>query len=174
MKFTETPIPGAWIIDLTPYPDERGFFARTYCKREFEEHGIKGDFVQCNIAYNNIRGTLRGMHYDISPDGETKLIRCTSGGIFDVIVDLRTDSPTYLNSFSIELTAENRRALFVPAQCAHGYQTLTDATEVTYQMGAFYQPEFQRGIRYDDPAIGIRWPLPVSVISEKDRSWELL
>ena len=174
MKFTETPILGAWIIDPEPIRDHRGFFARAYCARELEKHGIDPGFVQLNIAYNEKKGTLRGMHYDVSPAGETKLVRCTAGRIYDVIVDMRRDSPTYRKDFSVELSAENRRALFIPAYCAHGYQTLTDHAEVTYQMGTFYQPEYQRGVRYDDPVFSIQWPLPVTAISEKDLSWEPL
>ena len=174
MQFRKSPIKGAWVIDIEPLSDERGFFARSFCAREFEKHGLSPSLVQCNLSYNRRKGTLRGLHCQIPPAAEPKLVRCTAGAIYDVIVDLRPDSPGYLRHFGVELTAENRRALYVPELCAHGFQTLTDDTEVTYQMGAFYQPEFQRGFRYDDPAFSIQWPLPVSVISEKDLSWDPL
>ena len=173
MIFTETELPGAFVIDLEEKPDERGFFARTFDRKEFEAHGLKPDVAQCNVSTNHRAGTLRGMHYQIEPATETKLIRCTSGAILDVIIDMRPESTTYLRHFAVELTAENHRALYVPGMFAHGYQALTDGAEVTYQVGEFYTPGYERGLRHDDPAFGIAWPLPVSVISEKDASWPL-
>ena len=173
MIFTETELPGAFVIDLEEKPDERGFFARTFDRTEFEAHGLKPDVAQCNVSTNHRAGTLRGMHYQIEPATETKLIRCTSGAILDVIIDMRPESTTYLRHFAVELTAENHRALYVPGMFAHGYQALTDGAEVTYQVGEFYTPGYERGLRHDDPAFGIAWPLPVSVISEKDASWPL-
>lgn len=174
MIFTETKLKGAFIIEIEPREDERGFFARSWCEDEFQQHGLNTRLVQCNISYNKKRGTLRGMHYQIAPFAETKLVRCTMGAIFDVIVDLRRDSPTYMQWISVELTAENRRALYVPDEFAHGFQTLTDNTEVFYQMSEFYHAECSRGIRWDDPAIGIAWPLQDQVIlSGKDKSNEL-
>lgn len=174
MKFTETKLKGAFIIDLEQRPDHRGFFARTFCMEEFQEHGLKPTVAQCNLSFNHKKGTLRGMHYQIAPATETKLIRCTQGAIYDVIVDMRPNSATYLLHIGVELTAENRRALYVPEMFAHGYQTLTDAAEVTYQVGEFYTPGYERGLHYDDPVLGIEWPLPVSEISVKDAAWPLL
>lgn len=173
MLFTETPLKGAFVIDLEQRSDHRGFFARTFCAKEFEDHGLKPTVAQCNLSYNHKQGTLRGMHYQTPPAAETKLIRCTQGGIYDVIIDMRPDSPTYLAHFGIELTAENRRALYVPEMFAHGYQALTDGAEVIYQVGEFYTPGYERGLRYDDPFFKIEWPLPVTEISEKDQSWPL-
>jgi dTDP-4-dehydrorhamnose 3,5-epimerase len=172
--FTETELPGAFVLDLEEKPDERGFFARTFCRTEFEAHGLKPDVAQCNISTNHLAGTLRGMHYQVEPATETKLIRCTSGAILDVIIDVRPGSPTFGRHIAVELTAANHRALYVPGMFAHGYQTLTDGAEVSYQVGEFYTPGYERGLRHDDPAFGIEWPLPVSVISEKDASWPLL
>lgn len=171
MTFTETPLPGAYVIDLEPRTDNRGLFARTFCRAEFEKHGLNPDVVQCNISYNSLAGTLRGMHFQKEPASEAKLVRCIRGAIHDVIADLRPDSRSYREHFSIELTAENRRALFVPISFAHGFQTLSDDTEVTYQMSQFYQPDSAAGFRYDDPTFGIRWPLAISAISEQDLSW---
>lgn len=174
MKFTETELTGAFIIDLEEKPDSRGFFARTFCAKEFEAHGLKPIVAQCNLSFNHKQGTLRGMHYQIAPATETKLIRCTQGAIYDVIIDMRPESPTYLSHIGVELTAENRRALYVPGMFAHGYQALTDDAEVTYQVGEFYTPGYERGLRYNDPLLGISWPLSVSEISEKDGNWPLL
>jgi dTDP-4-dehydrorhamnose 3,5-epimerase len=174
MIFTETPLAGAFVLDVEPRVDERGFFARTFCRREFETRGLDPAVAQCNVAYNRRRGTLRGLHYQAPPVSESKLVRCTRGAIHDVIVDLRPDSPTRLRHFAVELTAENRRSLYVPDRFAHGYVTLTDDTEVTYQMGEFYTPGSERGVRFDDPALGIEWPVPVVLISDKDRAWPLL
>ena len=174
MRFEETPLAGAFVIELEPHADDRGFFARAYCAREFEEHGLEPRVVQANLSYNRSKGTLRGMHYQAPPAGEAKLVRCIRGAIHDVIVDLRPDSPTYLQHVGVDLTAENRRALFVPALFAHGFQTLEDEVEVFYQVSEFYTPGAERGLRHDDPALGISWPLEVSEISDKDRSWDLL
>ena len=171
MRFTQVPIADAWLIDLERLEDERGFFARAYCAEEFAAHGLRPVVAQANLSFNGRRGTLRGMHYQVDPAEETKLVRCTRGAIWDVIIDMRPDSPTYLEHFGVELSAENRSALYVPALCAHGFQTLVDESEVSYQVGDFYRPGHERGIAYDDPAFGIQWPLPVTVISEKDRAW---
>lgn len=172
MIFTETKLKGAFIIDLELRGDDRGGFARTFCAKEFEEHGLKPTVAQCNLSFNYKAGTLRGMHYQIPPAAETKLVRCTKGAIYDVIIDLRPESPTYMQHIGVELTAENRRALYVPELFAHGYQALTDGAEVVYQVGEFYTPGYERGIRYDDPAFKIEWPIPVTVISEKDAAWK--
>ncbi len=174
MRFTETRLNGAYIIDLEERPDERGFFGRTYCAREFEAHGLRPTMVQCSLAFNRAKGTLRGLHYQAAPTTETKLIRCTRGAIYDVIVDLRPESASYLQHLAVELTEHNRRTLYVPEMFAHGYQTLVDGAEVFYQMGDFYNPGSDRGLCYDDPALGIAWPLPISLISEKDQRWPLL
>jgi dTDP-4-dehydrorhamnose 3,5-epimerase len=171
MRFTETELQGAFLIDLERLEDDRGFFARSFCASEFEEHDLNSTVVQSNVSFNSSKGTLRGMHYQVPPAAETKLVRCTRGAIYDAIVDLRPNSPTYLSHLGVELTAENGTALYVPEMCAHGYLTLTDDTEVTYQVGAFYAPEHERGLPHDDPAFGIEWPLPVRVISDKDRTW---
>ncbi len=171
MKFTETPLLGAFIIDLEPHQDERGFFARTFCAREFAKHGLNSAVVQCNLSSNLKAGTLRGMHFQQPPGSEAKLVRCVRGAIHDVVVDLRPQSTTYRGQFTVELSMQNRRALFVPALFAHGFQTLTDDTEVEYQMSEAYAPETARGFRYDDPAFAIRWPLPISVISQQDLNW---
>jgi dTDP-4-dehydrorhamnose 3,5-epimerase len=171
MIFTETKLKGAYIVDLETRTDDRGGFARAFCAQEFEAHGLKQTFVQTNLSFSYKAGTLRGMHYQIPPACETKFIRCIKGAVYDVIVDLRPDSPTYLQYVGVELTAENRRALYIPEMFAHGYQILVDDSEVIYQVGEFYTPGCERGFRYDDPAIGIDWPLPVSVISDKDAAW---
>jgi dTDP-4-dehydrorhamnose 3,5-epimerase len=171
MIFTETKLDGAFLIDIEERTDERGFFARSWCQKEFEQHGLMPRVVQANISFNHKKGTVRGMHYQASPYEETKLVRCTRGAIYDVIVDLRKGSPTYCQWLSAELTADNRRMLFVPEGYAHGFQTLTDATEVCYQVSQFYTPGAERGARFNDPAFSIRWPLDVTVISEKDANW---
>lgn len=173
MIFTETKLPGAFVVDLELREDERGSFARTWCQREFAEHSLKANLVQCNLSFNHRAGTLRGMHYQLPPAAEAKLVRCTQGAIYDAIIDLRPGSPTYAQHFGVELSAENRRALYVPELFAHGYQALTDGAEVVYQVGEFYTPGFERGLRYDDPAFSIAWPLPVSLLSAKDASWPL-
>jgi dTDP-4-dehydrorhamnose 3,5-epimerase len=171
MHFTETLLAGAYLVELQPHRDERGFFARAFCAREFAAHGLNPHVEQANLSYNHRRGTVRGMHYQVPPALESKFIRCLRGAILDVVVDLRPESPTYLQHVSVELSADDRRALYVPGLFAHGFQTLADDTEVLYQVGSPYAPEFERGARYDDPAFDIDWPLPVSVISEKDLAW---
>jgi dTDP-4-dehydrorhamnose 3,5-epimerase len=171
MIFSETKLPGAAIIDLNKLEDARGFFARGFCQKEFEEHGLVPRVAQTNISFNIKAGTLRGMHYQEAPFEETKLVRCTKGAIYDVIIDLRPDSPTFMEWLAVELSAENYRMLFVPGNFAHGFQTLEDNTEVTYQVSEFYTPKAERGIRYDDPVFEIEWPSKVIEISEKDRSW---
>jgi dTDP-4-dehydrorhamnose 3,5-epimerase len=171
MRFTETSVIGALLVDLEPLADERGFFARSFCAREFEEHGLTPSFSQSNVSFNQTKGTLRGMHYQVDPAAETKLVRVTRGAIWDVIIDLRPDSPSFLTHFAAELSAENRTALHVPGMCAHGFQTLRDETEVSYLAGDFYRPGHEQGVPHDDPTFAIEWPLPVSVISSKDRDW---
>jgi dTDP-4-dehydrorhamnose 3,5-epimerase len=172
MIFEETQLQGAYIIDLDELTDERGFFARAWCQKEFKEHGLNSRIVQANLSYNKIKGTLRGMHYQVSPFEETKLIRCIRGAIYDVIIDLRPESLTYKKWTGVELTANNRKMLFVPEGFAHGFQSLEDHAEVFYQVSQFYTPGAESGVRYDDPEFGILWPLKVSVISEKDASWQ--
>lgn len=174
MRFTATKLAGAWIIEPQPREDSRGLFARTYCAREFREQGLLDSFVQCNTSWNARKGTVRGLHYQLPPSSEVKLVRCTAGSLWDVIVDLRPDSPTYLQHVAIELSARNRFALYIPEMFAHGFQALEDATEVFYQMSDFYTPKLARGVRYDDPKIAIQWPLPVTSISDQDLSWTLL
>jgi dTDP-4-dehydrorhamnose 3,5-epimerase len=171
MKFIETGLQGAVIVEIEKLQDQRGFFARSWCKREFEQYGLDASLVQANVSYNHRKGTLRGMHFQVEPHGETKLVRCTQGAIYDVIIDLRQDSPTYRKWVGVELTADNFRMLFVPKMFAHGFQTLAEESVVTYQVGQFYTPGSERGIRFDDPAFQIQWPLEVSVISDKDKSW---
>ncbi len=171
MIFTETPLAGAYLVDPERIADERGFFARTWCRDEFERRGLDARLVQCNISSNARRGTIRGMHYQVEPHGEVKLVRCTRGAIFDVVVDVRPASPTYLRWFGVDLTAENRRMLYIPSGFAHGFQTLADEAEVAYQMSDFFHADSARGIRHDDPALAIAWPLPLTVISEKDRGY---
>ncbi|MEM8831303.1 MAG: dTDP-4-dehydrorhamnose 3,5-epimerase [Cyanobacteria bacterium P01_G01_bin.19] len=174
MKFTETKLKGAFIVALEPRTDHRGFFSRTFCAQEFAAHNLKPAVAQCNLSFNYTKGTLRGMHYQLPPATETKFIRCTKGAIYDVIVDLREDSPTYLQHIGVELSEENRLALYVPEMFAHGYQALTDNTEIFYQVSEFYTPNRERGMRYDDPVLEISWPLPISEISDKDANWSLL
>lgn len=171
MKFVPTELRDAYVVELEPHSDDRGFFARTFCAREFTEHGLEPAVAQGNIAFNHHEGTLRGMHYQLPPAAETKYLRCTRGAVFDVIVDLRPDSPTFRRSLGVELTADNRLGLYVPGMFAHGYLTLTDDAEVSYLVSEFYTPGAERGLRYDDPVVGIDWPGEVRVISEKDRSW---
>ena len=174
MIFTETLLPGAFLVSIEPRGDDRGFFARTFCEREFATHGLKTRIAQANVSFNYRKGTLRGMHFQYPPAAETKFVRCTRGAIVDVIVDLRPESPTYLQHVAVELTAENRVGLFVPERFAHGYQVLEDQTETTYHVGEFYTPAAESGIRYDDPRLAITWPLPVTDMSDKDRVWPLL
>lgn len=174
MKFLRTPIDGVAILELEERSDQRGFFARSFCRDEFEANGLLPDVVQCNISYNHVAGTLRGMHFQLEPATEAKLVRCIAGSIVDVIVDLRPDSTTFRQHVSVELSAANRRSLYVPPMFAHGYQTLVDDTEVLYQVSERYTPGMERGLRYDDPTLGLSWPLPVTLISEKDANWPLL
>jgi dTDP-4-dehydrorhamnose 3,5-epimerase len=174
MRIIPTPISGAWLIEPERLHDERGFFARTWCQREIEKIGISASFVQCSLSFNAHSGTVRGMHLQARPHEEMKLIRCTAGAVFDVIVDTRPDSPSFRQWYGAELTCENRHQLFVPKGVAHGFQTLLDRTEVFYQMSEFYVPDSQRGFRYDDPAIHIAWPLPTTVISPKDSAMPCL
>jgi dTDP-4-dehydrorhamnose 3,5-epimerase len=173
VKFIETPLPGAWVIELEEFGDERGWFARTFDRQEFSARGLNPDVVQCNTSFNLHRDTLRGMHYQAEPHGESKLVRCVRGAVFDVAVDLRPDSPTYLGWHGVELSAEQHRAFYIPAGLAHGFQTLTDDCEVLYQMGHRYVPESARGVRWDDQAFSIDWP-PIDgerIISERDRAF---
>lgn len=174
MHFTETKLKGAYIIDLERREDPRGFFARAFCQKEFEKHGLKPIIAQANIASNRREGTVRGMHFQFPPAGETKLVRCTRGAILDIVVDLRPESPTYLQHVSVELNEDNHRALYVPERFAHGYQTLQDNTDTSYQVGEFYTPNCEGGLMYNDVQLGLKWPLPLSVISEKDRGWKPL
>ena len=174
MIFTETALKGAFVIDLEPRGDDRGFFARAFCQREFEARGLKPLVAQANLSFNYRKGTVRGLHFQFPPAAETKFVRCTRGAILDVIVDLRPESPTYLQHVGVELTAENRTGLYVPERFAHGYQVLEDDTETTYQVGEFYTASAESGLSHADPRLGIQWPLPVAEISEKDRSWTLL
>lgn len=174
MIFTETPLAGAWLIDLEPHRDHRGFFARTWCAREFGEHELDIRVAQRSISFTERRGTLRGMHYQAPPHEEVKLVRCVRGAIHDVIIDLRPESSTYLEHFAAELTEGNRRALYIPERFAHGFQTLEDGTEVEYQMTEFFHSDAGRGLRWDDPAFGIEWPISDPVILERDASYPLV
>lgn len=171
MLFDECKLKGAFVIDPEKREDQRGFFARAWCRKEFEAHGLNSDCVQVNVGYNRTGGTLRGMHFQIAPHAEAKLVRCTRGAVYDVIIDLRPDSPTYREWVGVELTADNHRMLYVPEGFAHGYQTLTADTEISYQTSQFYHAEAARGVRHNDPAFGILWPRKVELISEADRSW---
>jgi dTDP-4-dehydrorhamnose 3,5-epimerase len=168
MIFTETDIAGVMIIDVERLTDDRGFFARGFCAEEFAAHGLVSDFIQTNIAHNARRGTLRGMHYQAAPAPEPKVVRCTRSAIYDVAVDLRPESPSYCRWVGVELSADNHRALYIPAGCAHGLLTLKDHSEVYYLMGAAYVPDLARGVRWNDPAFAIQWPFEPSVISERD------
>jgi dTDP-4-dehydrorhamnose 3,5-epimerase len=170
MIFTETPLVGAYLIDLEKRGDERGFFARAFCEKEFASHGLVAGFAQINNSLSAQRGTLRGMHYQLSPKAETKVVRCIHGALYDVILDLREGSPTFGESFGSELTAENRRMMYVPKGFAHGFFTLADDTEAFYLVDEFYSPEHERGIRWNDPKFLIRWPSQPNVLSDKDRN----
>ena len=174
MIFSETKLQGAFVMDLERREDERGFFARAFCQREFQAHGLNPVIAQANIGFNSYKGTVRGMHFQYPPSAETKLVRCSRGAVLDTIVDLRPESPTYLHHVSVELSADNHRGIFIPERFAHGYQTLEDHTETTYQVGEFYTPGAEGGLLFDDPRLGLTWPLPVTVISEKDRRWPAL
>ena len=169
MIFTETKIKGVYIIGPELLTDERGFFARSFCKEEFQKHGLDTDIVQCNISYNKKKGTLRGMHYQVPPFEEAKIVSCTKGSIYDVVVDLRRESLTYCQWVATELSERNFKMMYIPRGCAHGFQTLEDEAIVYYQMTEFFHPECARGVRWDDPAIGIIWPVPARIISEKDQ-----
>lgn len=171
MKFTETKLVDAYVIELERLEDERGFFARSFCQREFAERGLNPCIAQCNISFNKKKGTLRGMHYQAAPYTEAKLVSCISGAIYDVIIDLRHDSPTYCQWFAVELLAESGKMLYAPAGFAHGFQTLTDNTTVFYQMSEFYHPQYAKGVRWDDPKFGIEWVNPNRIISEKDQTF---
>jgi dTDP-4-dehydrorhamnose 3,5-epimerase len=170
MKFTQCPLPGAYVIDCQPHEDERGSFARVFCAREFADHGLVTRFVQCNISMNHRAGTLRGMHYQADPHAEVKLVRCTRGAVYDVIIDLRPQSPTYQQHVGVELSADTGRALYIPQGFAHGFITLQDHSEVFYQMSEFYEPASGRGVRWNDPAFGIQWPLAVTMIQDRDNA----
>ena len=174
MIFTETPLKGAFVVELKHIGDERGFFARAFCAKEFEDHGLKPSVAQINLSYNEKKGTMRGLHYQTQPATEAKFMRCITGAIYDVIVDLRPDSPTYRQHFGIELSAENRKAIYVPEMFAHGYLALTDGAQAYYSASEFYTPGVEQGLRYDDPALAINWPAPVQNVSEKDMQWPLL
>ena len=174
MKFVPTPFEGAFVVEPELLEDERGSFARSFCQEEFRAHGLDPVIAQCNISFNKRRGVLRGLHYQVKPHEEAKLVRCTRGAIWDVIVDLREGAPTRYRWFATELTADNRRALYIPRGFAHGFQTLADNSEVFYQMSEFYHPESARGVRWNDPIIGIAWPLADPVVSPRDRSYPLL
>lgn len=174
MIFTETKLQGAFIVELEQRSDDRGFFARTFCQEEFAAHGLKTSIAQANCSFNHLAGTLRGMHFQYPPAAETKFIRCTRGALYDVIVDLRPDSPTYGQHVGVELSADNHTALYVPERFAHGFITLVDATEASYQVGEFYTPGCEGGLRYDDPDLAIQWPIAPTVISDKDQAWSSL
>jgi dTDP-4-dehydrorhamnose 3,5-epimerase len=171
MIFSPTSLAGAYVVELEPHRDVRGFFARTWCRREFQEHGLDAELAQCSISYNPRRGTLRGMHWQTPPSEEAKLVRCTTGAIYDVIIDLRPESPTYLKHVGVELSQGDRRALYVPRGFAHGLQTLKDDSEVLYQISEFFAPEHTRGIRWNDPTFGIEWPISDPIILERDNSY---
>lgn len=171
MKFQETKLPGVFEILIEPKADDRGFFARSWCRNELQAHGLDARMAQCNISFNNKKGTLRGVHYQAAPFAETKIVRCTHGSIYDVIVDLRPQSPTFRQWTAIVLTTEKRNMAYVPENCAHGFLTLEDNTEVFYQMSEVYDAASARGVRWDDPAFRIAWPAEVEVISERDRTY---
>lgn len=171
MRFVETNLSGAYVIEPHKHEDRRGFFARCWCEKEFEERGLNPRVVQTNISFNKSRGTLRGLHRQLAPHAESKLVRCTAGAIYDVIVDMRPSSPTYKQWLGVYLTADNHKLLYVPQHFAHGFITIEDNTEVTYQVSQFYTPEVEWGARYDDPAFAIEWPIPAVVLSDKDQQW---
>ena len=168
MIFSPTPLSGSYTIELEPFKDERGWFARFYCKKEFQQIGHKAEWVQMNHSFTSEQAVIRGMHFQLYPYSETKMVRCIAGEVYDVIIDLRKDSPTFLQWFGIELSAKNKKALYIPDGFAHGFQTLADNTELIYHHTAYYMPESESGIRYDDPAISVQWPLPVSTLSNRD------
>jgi dTDP-4-dehydrorhamnose 3,5-epimerase len=174
MIFIETELPGVYILDLELRQDERGFFARTFCQHEFAALGLTPVVAQSNLSFNHRKGTLRGLHFQYPPASEAKLVRCSRGAILDVVIDLRPESPTYLQHVAVELTADNRRSLYAPERCAHGYQVLEDKSETSYQVGEFYTPAAEGGLVYDDPRLAIAWPLPVTDISARDLAWPRL
>jgi dTDP-4-dehydrorhamnose 3,5-epimerase len=174
VNFIETTISGLYIVELETLSDERGYFARSFCAREFEKLGLESTVAQCNVSFNSKAGTLRGLHFQAPPYEEAKLVRCTRGAIYDVAVDIRPDSPTYLKWFAVELAGENGRMIFIPRGFAHGFQTLADSTEVFYLMSEFFHPDSARGLRWNDPAIAIPWPLSNPIMSDKDRTYPLL
>ncbi len=171
MKFTTTPIAGAWLVEMERSEDDRGWFARSWCAGEFVAHGLNAAFSQSSTSFNRRRGTLRGMHYQVAPHAEAKLVRCTRGAMYDVALDLRPSSPTFCKWFAAELTADNGRSLYIPEGCAHGFQTLADDTEVLYQIAGEYHPASGRGVRWDDAAFGIQWPLLEPLISDRDQNY---
>ncbi len=171
MIFTETKLPGAYVIEVEKREDQRGFFGRTFCREEFEAHGLNSQVVQCNTSFNKRKGTLRGMHFQAVPFAEAKLVRCTSGSIYDVIIDLRPASRTFKQHFAVEVSAANHRMLYIPENMAHGFQTLEDDTEVFYQMSQMFSAEHARGVRWNDPAFGIEWPADERIITERDRNY---
>ena len=172
MIFNKTKLGGAYVVEMESIRDRRGFFARAWCSKEFEAHGLISQFVQANLTYSPKRGTIRGLHYQIAPHQEVKLVRCTRGATYDVIVDLRPESPTHKQWLAVELTADNHKMIYIPAGFAHGYQILVDDTEVFYQVGQFYAPEYERGARWNDPAFGVEWPMTSPLIlSDKDKNW---
>jgi len=174
MIFQEAPLPGAYVIEQKRIEDHRGFFARVWCKREFQQHGLKDEFVQSNVGFNLRKGTVRGLHFQKAPHAEVKVLRCTRGAIFDVIVDLRPESPTYKHWFGIELTEENGKMIYIPEGFATGYMALRDETEINYHTSEYFDPGTATGVRYNDPAFGIEWPLAVAAISDQDRQWPLM
>ncbi len=171
MIFVETPLKGAFVIEPEPHHDTRGFFTRTWCQREWEAHGLNPRIAQCSISYNRKADTLRGMHYQVAPHQEAKLVHCIRGAIYDVIIDLRPDSPTFMHHLAVTLTADDRKMLYMPEGFAHGFQTLEDLTEVFYQISEFYAPDHARGVRWNDPAFGIQWPPGERIITERDQSY---
>ncbi len=171
MIFNETKLSGVFVLDLERREDERGYFARIFCVDEFKRHGLEPAIVQSSVSFNHRAGTLRGMHWQNAPKAETKLIRCTRGAIHDIVVDLRTGSPTRLQHIALELSADDGRMLYLPRGVAHGFQTLADNTEVVYQMSEFFAPEYARGARWDDPAFGLTWPLPAAIMNDRDKTW---
>ncbi len=171
MKFHKTDVEGAFLVELQPFGDERGAFSRLFCEKEFAEAGLESRFVQTNTSWSTHKGTLRGLHYQTAPAEEVKLIRCIRGAIYDVVLDLRPDSPTFRKAFGAELTDANRLMMYAPRGCAHGYLTLTNEAEIIYPVSAFYQPECERGVRWNDPAFDIAWPIAPTVVSDKDSRW---
>ena len=174
MRFSALELAGVYLVEPEPIADSRGFFARTWCADEFAEHGLETVVAQCNVSFNTHRGTIRGLHYQVEPMAEPKLVRCTAGAILDVAVDMREHSASRYRWLAVELSAENRNALYIPAGFAHGLQTLSDASEVFYQMFERYSPEHSRGLRWNDPRLAIEWPLPALIVSDRDRSFDLI